>query len=48
MWLRTRRVFVLEDFRSAVIVNSNRFHFSVNNDPPRTGLLRKTMFLASA
>src|SRR6266700_6981335 len=48
LWLRTRRVFVIEDLRSAVVVNSNRFHFSVNNDPPRTALLRKTMFLASA
>ena len=26
LWLRTRRVFVLQDFRSAVVVNSNRFH----------------------
>ena len=26
LWLRTRRVFVLQSFRSAVVVNSNRFH----------------------
>src|SRR6059058_2822096 len=26
LWLRTRRFFVLQDFRSAVVVNSNRFH----------------------
>src|SRR6266536_613894 len=26
LWLGTRRVFVLEDLRSAVVVNSNRFH----------------------
>ena len=25
LWLRTRRVFVLQDFRSAVVVNSNAF-----------------------
>src|SRR5207302_4784111 len=51
LWLGTRCVFVLEDLRSAVVVNSNRFHcsfFSVNNDRPRTTVLRKTMFLASA
>src|SRR6266404_4399870 len=28
LWLRTRRVFVIEDLRSAVVVNSNRFHCS--------------------
>src|SRR5438105_9659386 len=28
LWLRTRRVFVLQDFRSAVVVNSNCFHYS--------------------
>src|SRR5260370_13823143 len=28
LWLRTRRLFVLEDFRSAEVVNSNRFHCS--------------------
>src|SRR5438874_5450783 len=28
LWLGTRRVFVLEDLRSAVVVNSNRFHCS--------------------
>src|SRR6266536_3442217 len=27
LWLRTRRIFVLEDLRSAVVVNSNRFHW---------------------
>src|SRR5882724_11728464 len=26
LWLRTRRVLVLQRFRSAVVVNSNRFH----------------------
>jgi hypothetical protein len=26
LWLRTRSVFVVQDFRSAVVVNSNRFH----------------------
>ena len=26
LWLRTRRIFVLQDFRSAVVVNSNCFH----------------------
>src|SRR5437667_5599074 len=26
LWLRTRCVFVVQDFRSAVVVNSNRFH----------------------
>src|SRR5204863_9308365 len=49
LWLRTRRIFVAQDFRSAVVVNSNGFHcslFSVNNDRPRTALLGKTMFLA--
>jgi len=25
LWLRTRRIFVLQDFRSAVVVNSNCF-----------------------
>src|SRR5947208_7278687 len=42
LWLGTRCVFVLEDLRSAVVVNSNRFHcsfFSLNNDGPRTALL---------
>jgi hypothetical protein len=28
LWLRTRRIFVLEDFRSAIAVNSNCFHCS--------------------
>src|SRR5258708_8541765 len=28
LWLRTRRIFILEDLRSAVVVNSNRFHCS--------------------
>src|SRR5439155_21319418 len=28
LWLRTPCVFVLKDFRSAVVVNSNRFHCS--------------------
>src|SRR5438093_8886423 len=28
LWLRTRRIFVIEDLRSAVVVNSNRFHCS--------------------
>src|SRR5437016_4483981 len=27
LWLRTRRVFAIEDLWSAVAVNSNRFHF---------------------
>src|SRR6266404_1225600 len=26
LWLRTRRIFVVQDFRSAIVVNSNRFH----------------------
>lgn len=51
LWLGTRCVFVLEDLRSAVVVKSNRFHcsfFFANNDRPRTTVLGKTMFLASA
>src|SRR5213083_1262806 len=32
LWLRTRRVFVLQDFRSAVVVNSNRLHDEQTND----------------
>src|SRR5437868_11394877 len=32
LWLRTRCVFVLEDLRSAVVVNSNRFHDEQTND----------------
>src|SRR5438552_14288866 len=30
--LRTRRVFVVQDFRSAVVVNANRFHDEQTND----------------
>ena len=26
LWLRTRRVFVVKNLRSSVVVNSNRFH----------------------
>src|SRR6266446_1449432 len=32
LWLRTRCVFILQDFRSAVVVNSNRFHDEQTND----------------
>src|SRR5439155_21707138 len=28
LWLRTRRVCVVQDFRSAIVVTSNRFHGS--------------------
>src|SRR5437773_4552785 len=32
LWLRTRRIFVVQDFRSAVVVNSNCFHDEQTND----------------
>src|SRR5438874_1022879 len=32
LWLRTRCIFVVQDFRSAVVVNSNRFHDEQTND----------------
>jgi hypothetical protein len=51
LWLRMRRIFVLENLWPAVIVNSNRFHCASIFGAPQSAAhraLRKTMFFASA